>query len=321
MQVSTNLQNTAIKYSKELHQVLLISLKDQLAKYFTVLDGVKNEQMLASLFANLNVEPYKGAVNPATVSSLNLVGRKITTYLNQTVAEEDSRLLITIAEQIVGDVKIATGSKNPMELAILSVMMAKKGRMIAGVIFSASYNAAGTTVADCFNGFDTITQSEITATNISVANGNYAVVSASLTAANIGDELKGLVDNANDDLIDESTGTKLLYLSPVERRLYDEWCLNEFGSVPYNKEYKKHYLHGYEGVIELASPIGKKNSGYIHLSRKDNLVVGMDTLSNENKIEVFRKDAFKDQFTNVANIGCQFVSIAPEDLLLSLIHI
>lgn len=315
MVVSTNLQNTAVKYAKELHMVLLISLKDQLEKYFTVRDGIKNEQMLTTLFASLVTEPYKGTVNPATLSALNLTARKIKTYLNQTVAEEDSRQLISIAEEIVGDVKIATGSKNPLELAILSVMMAKKGRQLAGVIYSASYNAAGTTIATCFNGFDTITLAEVTANALSVANGNYGVVSAALTTSNIGDQIIGLVDNnVNDDLKAEETGILQLHMSGSHSRMYDDWYLNTFGTVSYNNAYKKRWLHGYEDKIEIVTPIGKKNSPYFHLTRKENLVVGMDTLSNENKIEVFRASAFKDQFVNVANIGCEFVSLQPEDI-------
>ena len=56
---------------------------------------------------------------------------------------------------------------------VLSYLAAQLGKKLNMAIFGGVRNAAGNTTADLFNGFDKITLDEITATNISAANGNY----------------------------------------------------------------------------------------------------------------------------------------------------
>ena len=87
----------------------------------------------------------------------------------------------------------------------------------------------------------------------------------------------------------------------------------------YNTNYNKKQLHDTdENPCELVALSGMKNSPYIYLTTKDNMLVGCDQESNKEKVLVRVPDNPKVvQFFMCFFWGVQFQMIEPEFLLVS----
>ena len=196
--------------------------------------------------------------------------------------------------------------------------MAKSvSKKLGAALFNAVRNASGTTTASLFDGFGTIAAAEISAGNIAAAKGNY-MTTAAITANNVGDVLKSIYDNASEELQDASN--LKLFIPKAVKNLYDDWFLAHFGAVSYNAAYGRKYLHGTDDKCEIVALPGLKNSPYIYLSTKDNMLVGCDQLdaSGKEKVLVRVPDNPKVvQFFMCFFWGVQFQMIEKEYLMVA----
>lgn len=100
-----------------------------------------------------------------------------------------------------------------------------------------------------FNGFDTITQKEITDGNISTAKGNYIEIEE-ITSQNAVDILKSVYRAASDELKNEET--KLF----IPRTVYDAYCDDyqlTVGAAPSQQGIDKTFVEGSQNMCELVS--------------------------------------------------------------------
>ncbi|MBR6890777.1 MAG: hypothetical protein IKN05_07275 [Clostridia bacterium] len=292
----------------------VVALLDKALKHMTLRRGVAGDETVGRVGSDAELRPYK--TEKGATDKSRIIARTLTTYLGDVIEEFDPYQLFTT---VYGE-QFSDKTKRT-EAEIVQALCLQMGKSVAkklgAALFNAQRNPAGTTTATLFNGFNTIAAAEITAGNIAAAKGNYIEVDT-ITAANVGDVLKAIYDGASEEL-QEADNLKM-FLPKSIKKLYDDWCLAHFGAVVYNTTYVKNRLHGTdENPCELVALSGMKNSPYIYLSTKENMLVGCDQSGNpKEKFLVRVPDNPKVvQFFACMFWGVQFEQIEQEFLLVA----
>ncbi len=312
------LNKAAQKFRKELLIMAVIGL-DRTLQHMTLRTGIRYKETVGEIDGPVELMPYTGELENEgyETDGIDINGRDLETYLGQAIKLFDPNKLVS---SLYGSA-ITKGEalKNvPINQAVLTLMMRKISKGLNKSIFSAVRKASGKTTATLYNGFDTITGTEITAGNIATANSNLYEFTEAITENNAVDALKALYEASSDELQDEISK---MYLSKTLYNAYNKDYQTTVGSTPYNREYKKTFLEGTDDNCELVPLIGKKNTPYIHLSTKPNMLVGVNQKGEEEKIEVRRGDnPFKLQFVTTMFFGTQFESISPERLMVGKLY-
>lgn len=312
MDISALLVNSSAKFRKEALAMPVAALLSTALAHMTLRRGVAGDETVGAVGSGAEARPYKTEKGERDTSKIK--ARKLTTFLGDVLEEFDPYLLYTT---VYGEAASDKTKRTDMEIVRdLTMAMAKSvGKKLGAALFKAVRNDDGTNTLALFNGFDTIAASEITAGNIAAAKGNYIEV-AGITLSNVGDVLKQIYDNASEEL-QESDNLKMFIPKSV-KLLYDEWFLAHFGAVQYNSAYGRKYLHGTDDHCELVALSGQKDSQYIYLTTKDNMLVGVDQESNKEKVLVRVPDNPKVvQFFMCFFFGVQFQMIEPEFLLVA----
>lgn len=314
MQLDAILVNSGAKFRKEILAMPVVALEKTL-KHMTIRKGVRGEETVGGYDSDAEVRPYKTGKNATDTGSVE--GRTLITYLGDVVEEFDPYILFsTVYGEKFSSLVDRKESEvvKTMALAVAKRVSSKLGK----ALFAAVRDKDGTSTTDLFNGFDTIAAKEISEGNITVAKGNLHIHEA-ITAANAGDVLKAIYSAASDELRDRAEeGTPLkMFVPKGVLDYYEEWCLSTLGAVVYNQTYKKSHLHC-DSNVEIVPLVGLKNSEYIYLTTKENMLVGMDQLSDEEKVKIRECDNPKAlQFFMCMYWGVQFESIRKEFLLVS----
>lgn len=314
MQLSTILVNSSAKFRKDILAMPVADLLNGALQHMTLHKGVAGDETVGAIGSGAEVRPYK--TEKGATDTGRIVARTLTTYLGDVLEEFDPYILFTTVygEQFSDK----TERKEADIVRDLCLAMAKSvSKKLGAALFNAVRNASGTTTASLFDGFGTIAAAEISAGNIAVAKGNY-MTTAAITANNVGDVLKSIYDNASEELQDASN--LKLFIPKAVKNLYDDWFLAHFGAVSYNAAYGRKYLHGTDDKCEIVALPGLKNSPYIYLSTKDNMLVGCDQLdaSGKEKVLVRVPDNPKVvQFFMCFFWGVQFQMIEKEYLMVA----
>lgn len=107
-----------------------------------------------------------------------------------------------------------------------------------------------------------------------------------------------------------------LYVPQSFVNLYNRAYLKKFGSVPYNKEYNHLTVEGFSNV-EFAALSNKKDAPFFELTTKNNMLVGVNELNNNDaeKVSVEKYNPWKLDFIATKFFGTQFESINKERAL------
>jgi len=307
------LAKSAAKYRKELLIMSVIALQNTL-QHMSLRTGIRYKETVGELSGSIELGPYDEDRVDST--GVKIVGRELETYFGSVVKKFSPN---SVYQSIYGDSIVSgDGLKNvPIAKAVLAYLMKKISQGLNKNIWGAVRNAAGTGTVDLFNGFDTITATEITATKISKAIGNLYEFTEAITSSNAVDLLKAYYRAASDELQgdgDESLKLKMFIPKSIYNAYVDDYQLT-VGSVPYNKEFKKTFLEGSDDQCELVPLANKKSSPYIHLTSKSNMLVGVDQMGDVEKLTVEKHSPFKLDFVAAMFFGCQFETISPERLL------
>ena len=305
------LQTSAKKYRRELLTMPAQGLRRSL-QHMTLRTGLRAGEVVGQLTADLQLGPYSSSRKDT--SDIAIKGRELETFFGSVIKDFDPN---SVVQTIYGaDATKGDALKNvPITLQVISYLAVRLGFNLQKVLWSAVRNAGGTTSAALFNGFDTITASEITAGTIAAANGNYEALAEAITSNNAVDILKSICANADEELTDECK----MFVAPAIYRAYLEDYKATTGAAPYNTEYKKTFVEGFDGV-ELVPLSNKKDSQYIHLSPKQNMLVGMNREGEEEQIQVDRFSSFELTFSASMFFGVQFESISKERLYVAKLH-
>lgn len=296
------LQESARKFRKELLLLPVISLENS-TKHLTVRPGITYSELVGAASGKAELRPYTG--DATSDVSLSVSSRELRTYLGQCVDSFDPNEVVST---IYGSSITSGASLKDADIAkfVLAFVMKNIGAGLNASLFSAKRNDSGTTTAELFDGFDTITQAEIDKSAIASSKGNLFEYSTEIDKTNAVDVLKSFYFSASDELQDARTK---LYISRSIYNLYCEDYKTTTGATPYNREYECSFLEGSSDRCELVPLSGKKDSKYLHLTTQQNMLVGVDQMSDKEKLFVDRFSPFKLTLSATMFFGAQFESI------------
>ena len=312
----TELAHSGAKFRTELIQMPMHAMRET-TQHMTVRRGIRYAETVGELSGNIDLGPYSETRIDNT--GMTIKGRTLYTYLGSVVKKFSPN---SVVQSIYDD--IITKGENlktvNIALRVLSYLTAKLGHNLQGHIWNAVRNDNGTTSADLFNGFDTITAAEINAATptISTTIGNLYEFDAAITASNAVDQIKAFCEAASEFLVDSGQEVKL-FCSPAIKRAYLKDYQATVGAIPYNTSYDKLTVEGFENVY-FVPLYNKANSPYIHLSTQSNMLVGVNQEGEDERITVEKHEAFVLQYIATMFFGVQFESINPERLLVGKLH-
>lgn len=276
----TSLNESARKFRKALITAVILGLEKS-SRHMTVRPGITFEETVGELDGSFELKPYTGAY-PAALSDATIKGRTLKTWRGQVYELFHLKNLISTIYGLD-----MTAKKKSDKFDLNAKILFKIVNQISGKLnlhlFDAVRDDAGDETVDLFNGFDTITSTEITATTISVALKNLHAITGPITSSNAVDILKAMYRAASDELKEEST--KMVIPFATYDAYVDDYQAT-VGAVPYNKEFKKTFLEGSDNRCELVPLVGKKASSLIHLTTKSNMLIGTDQMSDMESVRV-----------------------------------
>lgn len=295
-------QNAAIKYRSELLMLPIIGCQDTL-QYMTARPGIRYKERVGTMSGEAQFAPYKPT--RASDFNLNVDYRELETFFGSVVSDFEpnsavSTLLGTGATK--GDGQIST----PTAKSVLALIAKSLSEHLNDAIWNGVRNATGDTSKDLFNGFDTITQSEITAQNISAEKGNYLKLTEDITAANAVDVAKKILFSLDPRLRSQEL---FLYCSQDFVDKYNEGYLLSHGGIPYNTEYGQTAVEGSNGKLKLVPLYNKADSKFMHVSTKSNMLVGFDQMGDIENVMVKEYKPFILSYIATMFFGVQFESI------------
>lgn len=293
-------------YKKELLAMVVAAL-NEMFPYVSLQTGVQGKIVGGVLTTDAQLRPYrteKGASDNTKIEPFEWE-----TFLGDVVKEFDPNA-------ILGTLYTEPTDKKPTEREIakrVALEIAKKvGEALYDSIFVAKRNAAGETTMDLFNGYATIIQSQINAETPKISNAlkNFIDDSAVLvTVDNIGDVLKAYWRKLNPLLKKQKV---LFYLPQTFIEMYEDWFQVEYGHAPWNTGFEQKKLVGTKGKCELVPFDNMEGQSYIFITIKDNVKLGVDQMSDMEKVKIRECDNPKlVQFFMMAYFGVGFETFDP----------
>ena len=312
----TELAQSAHKFRRELIQVPMHAMRET-TQYMTVRTGIRYKETVGELSGNIDLGPY--SETRIDNADITIKGRTLETFLGSVVKKFSPNSVV----KSIYDSAITKGEQlTNVEIArrVLAFLSAKLGHNLTSHIFNAVRNDNGTTSADLFNGFDTITASEIGATTptISTTIGNRFNFTAAISANNAIDQITALCEAASELLVSGSRKVNL-YCSPAIYRAYLKDYQASNGALPYNTEFRKAVVEGFEQV-NFVPLYNMASSPYVYISPASNMLVGCNLEGEEEDIRIEKHEAFVLQYIATMFFGVQFESIAPENLMVGVLY-
>ena len=308
----SDFQKAATTFRKDLVRLPIIGISDTL-QYMTPRPGVRYSELVGQSSADAQFAPYKAGRR--TDLNLNIVLRDLKTYFGSVNADfepnaEIQTLLGHKASQALG----ANQASTPTALEVLANVAKALSGHLNDAIFSAKRDADGTTTATLFDGFDTITDAEITAGKIATSVGNYMKFADAINKQNAVDRLKSILTSMNPILRKEDC---FLFCSYEVADAYNEAYLMSHSGIVYNDKYSQVTVEGSNNKLTIVPLASKSGSKFIHVSPKRNMLVGFDQMGDVENVAV--KEFAPDILTYCAKMffGVQFESIDPRRLFVA----
>ena len=260
-------QDAARKYRKELLMLPIIGINETL-KYMTGRPGIRYKESVGTITGDAQFAPYKPARR--TDFNLNLDFRTLETFFGSVVAQFEPNSAVRTLLGAMGATKGDGQMQTPTAKHVLALIAKGLSKHLNDAIWNGVRNANGDTTADLFDGFDTITQAEITAEKISATVGNYTKLTEEITKANAVDALKDVLFSLDPHLRAE---TLYAYCSQDLVDKYNECYLLTHAGIPYNTQYQQTAVEGSNGKLILVPLANKTDSKFIHITTKSNMLV------------------------------------------------
>lgn len=299
------LQKSAQTYQQELLVMPVISA-EQTLQHMSARPGTVGRRLVGTLLGDVELRPY--AHNAAADGGFSVAPRTLETFLGvcaHDFAPND------IWDTVYGSAVVQGNALKDVEVskAILLFAAAQLGKKLNASIWNAARKDDGTTTADLFNGFDTITSAEIEDGNIAASKGNY--IASEFDAANAVDWFKAVYAAASDEL--QGAPVKI-FCSKDQYRAY----LNDYkvttGGTPYNTEYRKTFLEGSDDLAEFVPLANKKGSPFIHIAPQANMLYGYGNGLAQESVNVEKYKPWVLTLEAAMYFGVQFESLQPERL-------
>lgn len=300
---------SARKYRKEFLRLPVLRLLDILNKNFTIRPGIRYEEKLYSVDADMQFGPYDPKRTEELALDVN--PRTLKTFFGSVRREFDPNQFY---KTVLGSSITKGEALKGVEVArlVLSILSGKLGDHIARELFTAVRKDTGTTTHDLFNGFDTITSTEVKGGGLAVKNGNLFEFTDAIDSTNAVDLIKSFL-RSGDDFLMSQEGLKLYMPYQVWYDYMDDYKITT-GAISYNQSYRQIHPEGFENVT-FVPMFQKRGSEFLQLTDKNNMLIGVNQMGEEENIVVEKHDVVLLTFFATLFFGCDFESIDKSRLL------
>lgn len=306
------LAKSALKFRKEILMMPVMSLREDFLQYVTLRTGIRYAEQVGQMSGSAEIGPYNE--DRVDDDDVKITPRTLYTYFGSLQKKFSPN---SVYQSIYGSAITKGEGLKTTEITrqVLNFLSAKVGEALYDHQWDAKRNAEGTKTVDLFDGFDTITEKEITAKTISVANGNMVNVDPStINSTNAVEVLKTIYRAADPHLRRLKTQ---MFVTPS---IYDAYCddyKTTTGAIPYNTQFKQTFVEGSENRCEIVPLSNKAGSKYIHLTTKQNMLVGVCQEGDDESVAVEKHEAFRLLFVMTLFYGVEFETISKERLLVA----
>lgn len=274
-------QKAVVKYRGRLLKLPLVAIEDSL-RYLSLLIGIQGSEVVGGMSAKAQLAPYKP--NRKSDADLNVKLREIVTQFGSCNADfEPNSAITTILGHRASQASGKDLATTPTALDVLSMVAMSIGEDLGMALWMGERDPEGDTTYSLFDGFDTITKAEIAAGNISTAAGNYVELPEAITKANAVDLIKDVLFSLPQTLRRQDC---LLYCSQEIADLYNESYLLSHSGLIYNDKYEQVSVEGSNKRLTIVPMPGKEGSDFIHIAPRSNMLVGVDQLSDKERVNV-----------------------------------
>ena len=302
-------QKAAIKYRKEFLAMIVIGI-EEILPYVTVRSNIRGKERVGTTNVDAQFAPYKRDMKSG--KDIEIAFRELETFMGAVDHEFEPNTAVLLPIGQNADTK-GEGQKNADIVKQMLIDICKSlAEKLNLALWSAVRNPNGTTTNDLFNGWDTITTNEITAGNIAASKGNYVKLDTEISSLNAVDVLKGAYRKACDVLKGQKT---IMYVPRSVLEAYEDAYSLIHNATPWVNGFEQKVLEGSDGLCQIVPLTSKAGSKYIHVSTKQNMLIGVDQMSNLEDIEVARFSAFTLEFIATMFFGVEFESIDKRRLL------
>ena len=296
-------QDAARKYRKDLLMLPIIGIHDTL-QYMTGRPGIRYKESVAAMSGNAQFAPYKPARR--TNFNLDLDFRTLETFFGSVVAQFEPNSAISTLLGAIGDTKGDGQMQTPTAKHVLALIAKSLSEHLNYAIWAGKRNPTGDTTLDLFDGFDTITEAEVTAGTIAKEEGNYIKFTDAITTATAVDAAKEVLWSLDPHL---RAQTCYMFCSQDFVDKYNEGYLLTHAGINYNTQYQQTVVEGSNGKLILCPLSNKADSNFIHVSPKINMLVGYDQMGDTENVMVKEYEPFILSYIATMFFGVQFESI------------
>ena len=296
-------QEAATKWRSDLLMLPIIGIQETL-KYMTARPGIRYKENVGALSGDAQFGPYKPS--RSTDFNLNVDYRTLETFMGSVVAKFEPNSAVSTLLGQVGATKGDGQMKAPTALHVLALIARGLSEHLNEAIWAGKRNAAGDTTIDLFDGFDTITDKEITSGAIAAEEGNYMKLTEEVTSANAVDAAKEILFS-----LDPRLRSQDLYMFCTQdfADKYNEGYLLSHGGINYNTQYSQTTVEGSNGRLHIIPMYNKIGSKFIHICPKSNMLIGYDQMGDVESVMVKEYEPFILSYIATMFFGCQFESI------------
>ena len=296
-------QEAATKWRSDLLMLPIIGIQETL-KYMTARPGIRYKENVGALSGDAQFGPYKPS--RSTDFNLNVDYRTLETFMGSVVAKFEPNSAVSTLLGQVGATKGDGQMKAPTALHVLALIARGLSEHLNEAIWAGKRNAAGDTTMDLFDGFDTITDKEITSGAIAAEEGNYMKLTEEITSANAVDAAKEILFS-----LDPRLRAQDLYMFCTQdfADKYNEGYLLSHGGINYNTQYSQTTVEGSNGRLHIVPMYNKIGSKFIHICPKSNMLIGYDQMGDVESVMVKEYEPFILSYIATMFFGCQFESI------------
>lgn len=301
---------SANKFEKELLAIPVITLREA-TKNITIKKDVRGTVYIGTKKTKGGkIAPYKR--NRKTDVDFDLNYRPLTTYFGSVNDEFDpNEAMGTIMDHQAAKAMDGELVSTPTAREVLALEAKDATEDMPYALWTGVRNPKGDTTFDLFDGFDTITEKDIDAGEISEENGNLIILDEEITEENAYDVITGIVTKLNKQLRRQKC---FLYCSQAISDAYNKSYKANSKGIAYNGKYEQTVVEGSNGNLVISVEPGKDNSKYMHISPMINMVFGCDQESNQESVRV--KEYEPDTLTFMMRLfaGAQIRSVHKSQL-------
>lgn len=304
------LSKSAAKYRREILMMPVFALGEFL-QHVSLRTGIRYSETVGEMSGSMELGPY--SETRIDDEDIQITGRTLYTYFGSVVKKFSPN---KVYQSIYGNsITKGEGLKNvDITREVLNFLGKKVGDSLYWSMWNAVRNDSGTKTKDLFDGFDTITSKEITDGGISESKKNLFVLTEDIDDTNAVDILKSIWRSADPMLRRQKCK---LFVPPSVLDAYNDDYKATTGNIAYNKQFNQTFVEGSENKCEIVAIDNKANSNFLHLTTRQNMLVGVNQTGEEETVAVEKHEAFVLQFIMTAFFGCQFESISKERMLVA----